>query len=85
MATFYDFFRQCAERWPQNACLEIQHQDKLESYSYAETRRMAESVGRWLGEQGYRDGARIAILAANHPRWVAIYLGVVASGCTAAM
>ena len=83
MATFYDFFRQCAERWPQNACLEIQHQDKLESYSYAETRRMAESVGRWLGEQGYRDGARIAILAANHPRWVAIYLGVVASGCTA--
>ncbi|HJZ81498.1 MAG TPA: AMP-binding protein, partial [Pyrinomonadaceae bacterium] len=83
MATFYDFFCQCAERWPQNVCLEIQHQDKLESYTYAETQRMAESVGRWLGEQGFRDGARVAILAANHPRWVGVYLGVIASGCTA--
>jgi long-chain acyl-CoA synthetase len=83
MATFYDFFDACAERWPQNVCLEIQHEDKLESFTYAETRRMAESVGRWLGDQGYRDGARIAILAANHPRWVAVYLGVIAAGCTA--
>jgi long-chain acyl-CoA synthetase len=83
MATFYDFFSQCAERWPQNVCLEIQRQDKLESYTYAETRRMAESVGRWLGEQGLRDGARVAILAGNHPRWVALYLGVIAAGCTA--
>src|SRR5262249_23432409 len=83
MATFYDFFDACAERWPQNVCLEIHHESKLESFTYCETRRMAESVGRWLGDQGYRDGARIAILAANHPRWVAVYLGVIAAGCTA--
>ena len=41
---------------------------------------MAESVGRWLLEQRFQSGDRCAILAANAPRWVAAYLGVVASG-----
>ena len=27
--------------------------------------------------------ARVAILAANHPRWVAAYLGIIAAGRTA--
>jgi len=83
MATFYDLFAQCAQRWPQNVCLEIQHADTLESYTYAQTQAMAESVSRWLGEQGFKDGACIAILAANHPRWVMVYLGIIACGCTA--
>ena len=30
-------------------------------------------------QPGARD-ARVAILAANHPRWVAAYLGIIASG-----
>ncbi len=83
MPTFYDRFRECAERWPQNRALEIQRRDGIESYSYAETRQKAESIGRWLTENGFRDGARLAILADNHPRWVAVYLGVIAAGCTA--
>ena len=28
-------------------------------------------------------GSRLAILADNHPRWVAAYLGIIASGCAA--
>src|SRR5713226_4442988 len=83
MSTFYDLFRECAERWPENVALEIQRRDRVESYTYAEVRRMAESVGRWLVENGFEPGARIAILADNHPRWVAAYLGIVAAGCTA--
>jgi len=83
MSTFYDLFRECAERWPENVALEIQRRDRVESYTYAEVRRMAESVGRWLVENGFQPGARIAILADNHPRWVAAYLGVIAAGCTA--
>jgi long-chain acyl-CoA synthetase len=83
MPTFYHRFRECAERWPQNIALEIQRRDRVESYSYAEVRRMAESVGRWLVENGLHPGARIAILADNHPRWVAVYLGAIAAGCTA--
>jgi long-chain acyl-CoA synthetase len=83
MPTFYDRFRECAERWPSNVALEIQHHDGVESCTYAEVRHMAESLGRWLLEQGLGAGARCAILAANHPRWVVAYLGSIAAGCAA--
>jgi long-chain acyl-CoA synthetase len=83
MSTFYDQFRACAERWPGNVALEIQRREHVESYTYAEVRHIAESVGRWIGESGYATGSRCAIFADNHPRWVAAYLGIIAAGCTA--
>ena len=83
MPTFYELFRGCTERWPDNVALEIQRRDRVESYTYAEARRMAESIGRWLKEKGLQPGARIAILADNHPRWITSYLGIIAAGCTA--
>ncbi|HVO80578.1 MAG TPA: AMP-binding protein [Terriglobales bacterium] len=83
MSTFYDRFVECAARWPANVALEIQQRNGVESYTYAQLRQMSESVGRWLTENGFPLGARIAILADNHPRWVAAYLGTIAAGCTA--
>lgn len=83
MPTFYDRFVECSERWPDHVALELQRHDQLESCTYAELRRMAESVGRWIAESGFARGSRLAILADNHPRWVAAYLGIIASGCTA--
>jgi len=83
MPTFYELFRECAERWPDNVALEIQRRDRVESHTYAQARRMAESVGRWLAESGFQPGTRIAILADNHPRWITAYLGIIAAGCTA--
>lgn len=80
MSTFYDRFVECAERWPQNVAVEIQTSDGIESHSYAELRRMAESVAAWLVARGIQPGARVAILAENHPRWVAAYLGIIAAG-----
>src|ERR1700676_35273 len=81
MPTFYDRFVECAERWPNNGALELQRRDRNESCTYDELRRMAESVGRWIGENGFAPGSRLAILADNHPRWVAAYLGIIAAGC----
>jgi long-chain acyl-CoA synthetase len=83
MPTFYDRFVECVEHWPENIALEIQRRDRIESCTYAELRHWAESVGSWLGKNGFQLGARVVILADNHPRWVAVFLGVVASGCTA--
>jgi long-chain acyl-CoA synthetase len=83
MPSFYERFVECSERWPENVALQIQRHDHLESCSYAELRRMAESVGRWIIENGIARGSRLAILADNHPRWVAAYLGIIASGCAA--
>jgi long-chain acyl-CoA synthetase len=82
MPTFYDRFVECAEHWPENVALEMQHPDHVESCTYAELHRMAESVGRWITENGFVRGSRLAIVADNHPRWVAAYLGIIASGCT---
>jgi long-chain acyl-CoA synthetase len=81
MPTFYDRFLECEERWPNNIALELQRHDQIESCTYAELRRMAESIGRWIEENGFARGSRLAIVADNHPRWVATYLGIIASGC----
>ncbi|MFZ0769804.1 MAG: AMP-binding protein [Candidatus Sulfotelmatobacter sp.] len=81
MPTFYDRFVECAERWPDNVALVLQRHDQIESCTYAELRRMAECVGRWIAENGFARGSRLALLADNHPRWVAAYLGVIAAGC----
>jgi len=83
MSTFYDRFVECSERWPENVALQLQRHEHLESCTYAELRRMAESVGRWITESGFARGSRLAILADNHPRWVATYLGIISSGCAA--
>ncbi len=82
MATFYDLFRASAERWPHNVALEIQRRDSIESYTYGELRQMAESIARWLTKQNLPPAARVAILADNHPLWVAVYLGIIAAGHT---
>ncbi len=82
MPTFYDRFVECAQRWPQNVAVEVQRSDGIESYSYAELRRMAESIAGWLLDSEMEAGTRVAILADNHPRWVAAYLGIIAAGGT---
>ncbi len=79
MPTFYDRFRECAERWPTNVALEIQKHDRLERFTYSELCNMAEAITSWILQNGHKPGDRIAILADNHPRWVASFLGIIAA------
>jgi long-chain acyl-CoA synthetase len=94
MPTFYDRFVECAERWPNNIALEIQRQDhdrkndEPDACTYAELRKQAESIARWISENsisknGFARGSRLAIIADNDPRWVATFLGIIAAGCVA--
>jgi long-chain acyl-CoA synthetase len=83
MTGFYSCFAESAERWPQNIAIEVQREHALERYTYAELRRMAESVGRALSESDVRPGARCSLLGNNSARWVAAYLGVITAGCVA--
>ena len=83
MPTFYDRFVECAQKWPQNVALEIQTRDGLQSYTYGEVRSLSEGLASWLRSSGYSPGTRCAVLAANHPRWVTTYLGIIAAGCVA--
>jgi long-chain acyl-CoA synthetase len=82
MPTFYQRFQESARHFPDNIALEIQRPDAVERVTFSELTRMSESVAHWLSTRVPRD-ARVAILAANHPRWVAAYLGIIAAGRTA--
>jgi long-chain acyl-CoA synthetase len=82
MSAFYQRFQESARKFPDNIALEIQRQQTVERVTFAELTRMSESVANWLSTRVPRD-ARVAILAANHPRWVAAYLGIIAAGRTA--
>jgi long-chain acyl-CoA synthetase len=82
MPTFYQRIQESARKFPNNVALEIQRQQTVERVTFAELTRMSESVANWLSTRVPRD-ARVAILAANHPRWVAAYLGIIAAGRTA--
>ncbi len=79
MPTFYERFQESARKYPNNVALEIQRQDAVERLTFAELTHMAESVGAWLSTRTAAD-TRVAILAANHPRWVAAYLGIICAG-----
>src|SRR5215469_492311 len=83
MAIFYHRFVECAQEWPERVALEIQTRDGGERCTYAQVRSLAESLAHWLISSGYGPGTRCAILAANHPRWVTTYLGIIAAGCVA--
>jgi long-chain acyl-CoA synthetase len=82
MPAFYQRFQESARKFPNNIALEIQREQTVERVTFAELSRMSESVAKWLSTEVPRD-ARVAILAANHPRWVAAYLGIIAAGRTA--
>jgi long-chain acyl-CoA synthetase len=79
MPTFYERFQEAARKFPDNVALEIQRADRVERVTFSELQRMAQSVGHWLSTR-VPSGARMAILAANHPRWVAAYLGIICAG-----
>ncbi|HWR13311.1 MAG TPA: AMP-binding protein [Terriglobales bacterium] len=84
MANFYSRFLQSVEQFPSIVAVEFQKESgELERYTYADMRRMSDSVGNWLLSQGVPRGTRCAILANNGPRWVATYLGILAAGAVA--
>jgi long-chain acyl-CoA synthetase len=81
MHGFYSRFLQSVEKFPDRVAAELQRTSgAVEPLTYSELRHKAESVARWLRESGMSPGARCAILAANHPLWVAAYLGIMAAG-----
>lgn len=84
MHGFYSCFLESVEKYPSHTALELQRSSgKVESFTYAELRRMGESVGRWLRESGMSEGVRCAIMAQNTPLWVAAYLGIMSAGAAA--
>jgi long-chain acyl-CoA synthetase len=88
---FYDRFTESVRQFPDLIAVELQRESSavaagaapVESYTFTQLRNMAESVGNWLLRSSITKGSKCAFLAANHPWWMAAYLGVLGSANTA--
>src|SRR6185369_2065550 len=80
-STFYELFAAASQQWPENIAAQVQHPDSLESYSFRQLRTMTDAIAQWLQGNGFAPGTRAAILAENHPRWVATFIGTNAAAC----
>ncbi len=76
MPSFYHRFAESAERYADRTAVEVQHPDRVDSHTFAELHRTAESIAAALHTRGIARGDRCAILADNDFRWVAAYLGM---------
>lgn len=86
MQSFYNRFVASAEKLPNHVIVELQKASpstEVESYTFADLRNKAESIGRWLESAGIKPGDRCAILGLNSPSWAAAYLGILARGAVA--
>ncbi|HET8668153.1 MAG TPA: AMP-binding protein, partial [Terriglobales bacterium] len=84
MANYYNRFLTSVSKWPDQVAVELQHQsadEPADRYTYAELRQMSDEVARWMVQSGVPRGSRCIMLAANGPRWLAVFMGVLAAGC----
>lgn len=81
--SFWQVFDQAASRFADLTAVEVQRKDGLEVVRYGELHAMAESIARWLRQQGIGPGDRCAILADNDAHWCAAYLGIFRLGAVA--
>ena len=83
MSNFYEQFHAAAEKFSARTAIEVQRQDCLEAWTYAELARAADSIGAYLASTGVGRGDRCAILADNDARWCAAYFGALRLGAVA--
>lgn len=76
-------FAAAAERFPERVALEVDRREGVESVRYRELAAWAARAAGWLAARSIAVGDRVAILAENDPRWVAVYLGALAAGAVA--
>ena len=80
---FYQQFARTVERFSDRVAVEVQGRDRLESVTYGQLRRRAETASAFLVSHGTAPGDVCAILADNDIAWCAAYLGILRLGCRA--
>ena len=82
MNNFYESFAATAQRFASRTAVEVQRREPgaLDTFTYAELRRMAEAVAGALAARGIAAGDRCAILGENDAQWCAAYLGAMRIG-----
>src|SRR5215467_10599929 len=79
----FDRLEEWAKRSPDQFAFAVDHQDRIEEYSYADVLDQTITLSAALLEQGIRCGDRVGILMENIPHWVFVLLGTMRIGAVA--
>ena len=83
MPHVYDDFRAISSRIPSTVAVEYCHRNGIEQVTFGDLAALAEHAASTLSGSGIGAGDRCAILAENHYRWLAAYLGILRLGAVA--
>jgi len=83
MPHVYDDFRAIASRIPSTVAVEYCHRASVDHVTFGQLATLAEYAASTLSGVGIGAGDRCAILAENHYRWFAAYLGILRLGAVA--
>jgi len=83
MSNFFDRIAEAGRRFADRPAVEWVGSAATDTATYAALLAEAGRVAAWLAARGVARGDRVALLAANDVRWVAIYLGVLRHGVIA--
>lgn len=80
VANVFERFRRAEVGCRERPAVMLQKRESVEVSTFGDLRSEAERIGVWLAREGIRPGEHCAILAENHPRWCAAYLGILLCG-----
>jgi long-chain acyl-CoA synthetase len=83
MTNFFERIAEAGQRFADRPAIEWVGNTTTETATYTALLAEAGRVAGWLDAHGIAPGDRVALLAANDVRWVAIYLGVLRHGAIA--
>ncbi|MBI4462486.1 MAG: AMP-binding protein, partial [Acidobacteria bacterium] len=83
MQNLFERFLATEARFAERVAVIVQSHSGVEEYTYADLRRMAARTAATLRARGLAAGERCALLADNHARWCAAFLGIVGLGAVA--
>lgn len=80
MQNLVERFLAAEGRFTDRVAVIVQGEKQLEEFTYAELRHLAETAAASLRVAGIAPGDRCALLADNHARWCAAFLGILGVG-----
>ncbi len=83
MQNLVERFLASATRFSQRLAVLVEAPGGAEEYTYADVQRLAAAAAAKLRAHGLKPGERCALLAENHARWCAGFLGILANGSVA--
>ncbi|MFH1339355.1 MAG: AMP-binding protein, partial [Candidatus Omnitrophota bacterium] len=78
----HKLFGRVSRIFADSVALQIRGDSRWRRFTYNEVEVLAQKIGAFLVQQGYRKGERAALILENSPEWAIVYLGIMYAGLT---